>query len=85
MLACIGEVFDEFEGEEEICGCVCSPRRYKNKLALWTKSCQKEEAQTSIGKKWKEICEYTEGLIGYQVCAISMVIRLRYLRMRRCE
>jgi hypothetical protein len=69
MLACVGEYFDECEGDEEICGCVCSPRRYRHRLALWTKTADKKDAQVAIGKKWKELCKYEESeLIGYVVC-----------------
>lgn len=64
VLACIGEIFDNGD-TEEICGCVCSPRRYKNKLALWTRTGDNATAQQAIGKKWKEICEYDQP-VGYQ-------------------
>lgn len=79
MLSCIGELYDEWEGDSEICGCVCSPRKFKNKLALWTRSCLKEDVQVGIGKKWKELCEYDpKSFISYQVCVCFYCARSAY-------
>eukprot|EP01134_Creolimax_fragrantissima_P002703 CFRG2703T1 len=64
MLATIGQVLTE--SESEICGCVCSPRRAQNRIALWTKSGDNQKVQEDIAKKWKAICQF-EPSISYQV------------------
>ncbi|KAI8048546.1 translation initiation factor eIF 4e-like domain-containing protein [Syncephalis plumigaleata] len=51
MLACIGETF---EYEDEICGAVMSARKSFNRLALWTRTCNKREVCERIGYQFKE-------------------------------
>ncbi|KAI9592039.1 translation initiation factor eIF 4e-like domain-containing protein [Syncephalis fuscata] len=51
MLACIGETF---ETEDEICGAVMSVRKSFNRLALWTRSCNKRDVCERIGYQFKE-------------------------------
>ncbi|KNC86647.1 hypothetical protein SARC_01226 [Sphaeroforma arctica JP610] len=64
MLAVIGQVLTD--SESEVCGCVCSPRKAQNRIALWTKSGDQRKIQEDIAKKWKVICQYEAGL-SYQV------------------
>ncbi|XP_057499669.1 eukaryotic translation initiation factor-like isoform X1 [Actinidia eriantha] len=58
LMALIGEQFDE---ADEICGVVASVRQKRqDKLALWTKTATNEAAQMGIGRKWKEIIDFTD-------------------------
>ncbi|KAE8076105.1 hypothetical protein FH972_014774 [Carpinus fangiana] len=57
LMALIGEQFDEVD---EICGVVASVRQRQDKLALWTKTAANEAAQMGIGRKWKEIIDFTD-------------------------
>ncbi|GMH29172.1 hypothetical protein Nepgr_031015 [Nepenthes gracilis] len=59
LMALIGEQFDE---NEEICGVVASVRLRQDKLSLWTKNASNEAAQMSIGRKWKDILDVTDGI-----------------------
>ncbi|GMJ14186.1 eukaryotic translation initiation factor 4E [Hibiscus trionum] len=61
LLALIGE---QFEYSDEICGAVVSVRGKQERIALWTKNASDETAQTSIGKQWKELLDYSE-TIGF--------------------
>ena len=44
---------------------MCSPRRFKNKMALWTRTAENKDKQMDIGQKWKELCKVDA--IAYQV------------------
>eukprot|EP01125_Pyxidicula_operculata_P008410 TRINITY_DN2821_c0_g1_i1.p1 TRINITY_DN2821_c0_g1~~TRINITY_DN2821_c0_g1_i1.p1 ORF type:complete len:203 (+),score=27.59 TRINITY_DN2821_c0_g1_i1:36-644(+) len=50
VLSCIGCSYDD---EDEICGVVISIRKGKNKIALWTKSCDKDKMER-IGEQFRE-------------------------------
>ena len=58
LLALIGE---ELDNDDEICGAVISPRRASDKLAIWTRSADKEEVVLSMGRKLKSILELAAG------------------------
>ncbi|KAG0228129.1 eukaryotic translation initiation factor 4E [Actinomortierella wolfii] len=51
MLACIGEAF---EYENEICGVVVSVRKAFFRIALWTRSSDKENVAMAIGRTLKQ-------------------------------
>ncbi|GAB2227510.1 hypothetical protein Droror1_Dr00009332 [Drosera rotundifolia] len=57
LMALIGEQFDE---SEEICGVVASVRQRQDKLSLWTRNASNEALQMSIGRKWKEILDFSD-------------------------
>lgn len=59
LLAMIGEQFDH---GDEICGAVVNVRARQEKIALWTKNAVNEPAQMSIGKQWKELLDYNDGI-----------------------
>lgn len=46
VLACIGE---NFEDDNEICGCVVSIRKGQDRIALWTRTSSNEAVQRRIG------------------------------------
>jgi len=70
VLACIGE---NFEDENEICGCVVSIRKGQDKLALWTRTSNNEQIQRRVGSQLKKVLEYPDNMsIGYQVHSDSL-------------
>ncbi|EXB74579.1 Eukaryotic translation initiation factor 4E-2 [Morus notabilis] len=54
LMALIGEQFDE------ICGVVASVRPRQDKISLWTKTVANEAVQISIGRKWKQIIDFSD-------------------------
>jgi len=65
VLACIGENFDD---ENEVCGCVVSIRKGQDRLSLWTKTWAKEDTQRRIGAQMKRTLEIADTVtIGYSV------------------
>jgi len=70
VLACIGE---NFEDENEICGCVVSIRKGQDRLALWTRTAHNDTVQRRIGAQLKKVLELPDNVsIGYQVHSDSM-------------
>jgi len=70
VLGCIGENFDD---ENEVMGCVVSIRKGQDRLALWTKTWNKEDVQRRIGIQLKRTLEIPEqSTIGYAVHADSL-------------
>lgn len=57
LLSLIGE---ELDAEEEICGAVISIRRGNDKLSVWTKNVENQEAVLTIGKRLKQLLELDE-------------------------
>ena len=55
VLASIGEVLETAQGHDEICGLVCSIRKDKDRIALWTKSAADMELQHQIGTHFRQI------------------------------
>lgn len=51
-MAMVGEQLDE---GEEICGLFCSIRNRGNRIQIWTRNADNEDAQKSIGKQLKEV------------------------------
>lgn len=50
----------EMVAEKGICGCVLSPRRSFDRIALWTKDT--DEDVVDIGKEWKKVVGYGKEL-----------------------
>lgn len=71
VLACIGE---NFEDENEICGCVVSIRKgQQNRLAVWTKTAASESAQKRIGTQLRKVLELAENIsVSYTVHADAL-------------
>eukprot|EP00808_Paulinella_micropora_P021067 g18928.t1 len=59
LLALIGETF---EGSDDIAGAVFSPRKFGDKLSLWTLTSKDQDIQESLGKAMKEIVKFTGSL-----------------------
>jgi len=67
ILACIGAVLED-DGEEQICGAVVNVRKAQDKICLWTRDAENQQAVLHIGYALKRALEITEtsGTIGYQ-------------------
>jgi len=66
VLACIGEGF-ALNANDEICGCVISIRKTQDKIALWTKNANNDEAVRGIGKHLRQVLELpAQFSLGYQ-------------------
>eukprot|EP01024_Parvocaulis_polyphysoides_P046810 TRINITY_DN44282_c0_g1_i1.p1 TRINITY_DN44282_c0_g1~~TRINITY_DN44282_c0_g1_i1.p1 ORF type:complete len:243 (-),score=31.00 TRINITY_DN44282_c0_g1_i1:251-979(-) len=59
LLALIGEQFTE---AGEICGVSANVRTKNDRITLWTKTCQNEAAQISIGRQLRQITAYPDNL-----------------------
>lgn len=65
LLVCIGEGFGDYE--DEICGVVISLRKSGDRIALWTKHWNKEEATMEVGRIFKSnVSDNNNAKIGYQ-------------------
>ncbi|GMH34124.1 hypothetical protein BSKO_01958 [Bryopsis sp. KO-2023] len=56
-MAMVGEAFEE---GEEICGLFCSIRNRGNRIQVWTRNADNEDAQKSIGKQLKDVMNIKE-------------------------
>lgn len=70
VLACIGETFDS---PDDVCGLVVSVRKAGDRVQIWTKDANNEQACRDIGRSLKANLELPDNvLIGYQSHADSM-------------
>lgn len=70
VLACIGETFDS---PDDVCGLVVSVRKAGDRVQIWTKDANNEQACKDIGRSLKGNLELPENvIIGYQSHADSM-------------
>lgn len=56
MMACIGQLL-EGEEDDSICGATVSIRKGFNRLSLWTKNADDEDANLRIGASLREVLE----------------------------
>jgi len=70
VLACIGETF---KSPDDVCGLVVSVRKAGDRVQIWTKDANNEQACRDIGRSLKDTLELPENtLVGYQSHADSM-------------
>lgn len=75
LMLLIGESFGEYS--ENVCGAVVQIRQKGDKLAIWTGNASDQDANLSIGRKFKERLSLPAKLvIGYQVRKLYMVFNL---------
>jgi len=70
VLAVIGETFDS---PDDVCGLVVSVRKAGDRVQIWTKDANNEQACRDIGRSLKGNLDLPENvIIGYQSHADSM-------------
>ncbi|NWS65522.1 I4E1B factor, partial [Crotophaga sulcirostris] len=68
LLCLIGEMFDNYSNE--VCGAVINIRTKGDKIAIWTREAEHQEAVTHIGRVYKEHLGLSQEVtIGYQAHA----------------
>ncbi|XP_069725425.1 eukaryotic translation initiation factor 4E type 1B isoform X1 [Phaenicophaeus curvirostris] len=68
LLCLIGEMFDDYSNE--VCGAVINIRAKGDKIAIWTREAEHQEAVTHIGRVYKEHLGLSQEVtIGYQAHA----------------
>nr|XP_033783217.1 eukaryotic translation initiation factor 4E type 1B isoform X1 [Geotrypetes seraphini] len=68
LMCLIGEAFDEYS--DDVCGAVINIRTKGDKIALWTKETENEEAVIHIGRVYKKRLGLSSKMvIGYQAHA----------------
>ncbi|PRP78962.1 eukaryotic translation initiation factor 4E-2-like [Planoprotostelium fungivorum] len=60
VLACVGEQLED--DQNQICGAVVNVRKNQDKISLWTKDAENEEAGLKIGKNIKKLLELSEAV-----------------------
>eukprot|EP01119_Soliformovum_irregulare_P004235 TRINITY_DN15243_c0_g1_i1.p1 TRINITY_DN15243_c0_g1~~TRINITY_DN15243_c0_g1_i1.p1 ORF type:complete len:219 (-),score=47.51 TRINITY_DN15243_c0_g1_i1:60-716(-) len=58
MLACIGQVLEE--NLDEICGAVVNIRKGQDRISIWTRTAENEEAVMKIGRAMKRVLEFPD-------------------------